>query len=219
MVSPPEGLNTANPAILVILILTIGGLMPNTYGDLTTLKSPAFLNTPDDGHDERLLGMLETASRWVDGYCDRHFFVSAGKRRFDGTGRVILAVTDLVSAAEVRVRQGSTGRWVGWNSGDWLAYPLNAAPTEPDGRPYTRIVAAAGGRLYISVRTGCEGLLGDRPTPELCQGWTAVSVDGPDIDVGHEPSHVLPSDQPPRLHHRLREGSWLFSCSANPSWP
>ena len=154
MVSPPESRNPANPEIPVILILTIGGLMPNTYGDLTTLKSPAFLNTPDDGHDLRLLGMLETASRWIDGYCDRHFFVSEGKRRFDGTGRVVLAVTDLVSAVEVRVRHGSTGRWVGWNSGDWLAYPLNAAPTEPDGRPYTRIVATAGGRRFPLSRGG-----------------------------------------------------------------
>ncbi len=128
--------------------------MPNAYGDLTTLKSPAFLNTPDDGHDERLLGMLETASRWIDGHCDRHFFVTEGKRRFDGTGRVALAVTDLVSAAEVRVRQGSNGRWVGWNSGEWLAYPLNAAPTEPDGRPYTRIAATAGGRRFPLSRGG-----------------------------------------------------------------
>ena len=128
--------------------------MPNSYGDLTTLKSPAFLNTPDDKQDERLLGMLETASRWIDRYCDRHFFVSEGKRRFDGTGRVTLAVTDLVSANEVRVRQGSTGRWIGWTSGDWLAYPLNAAPTEPDGRPYTRIVATAGGRRFPLSRGG-----------------------------------------------------------------
>ena len=128
--------------------------MPNSYGDLTTLKSPAFLNTPDDTQDERLLGMLETASRWIDGYCDRHFYVTEGERRFDGTGRVVLAVSDLVSADEVRVRQGATGRWVGWNSGDWLAYPLNAAPTEPGGRPYTRIVATAGGRRFPLSRGG-----------------------------------------------------------------
>jgi hypothetical protein len=128
--------------------------MPNAYGDLTTLKSTAFLNTPDAGHDERLLGMLETASRWIDGYCDRHFQVTEGERRFDGTGRVALAVSDLVSAAEVRVREGATGRWVGWNSGDWLAYPLNAAPTEPGGRPYTRIVATAGGRRFPLSRGG-----------------------------------------------------------------
>ncbi len=128
--------------------------MPNAYGDLTTLKSAAFLNTPDDGHDARLLGMLETASRWIDGYCDRHFYVTEGERRFDGTGRVVLAVSDLVSAAEVRVREGATGRWIGWNSGDWLAYPLNAAPTEPGGRPYTRIVATAGGRRFPLSRGG-----------------------------------------------------------------
>ena len=128
--------------------------MPNAYGDLTTLKSPAFLNTPDDAHDARLLELLETASRWIDGHCDRHFFVSEGKRRFDGTGRVVLAVTDLVSADEVQVRQGGAGRWLGWSSGDWLAYPLNAAPTEPDGRPYTRIVATAGGRRFPLSRGG-----------------------------------------------------------------
>lgn len=128
--------------------------MPNAYGDLTTLKSAAFLNAPDDGHDQRLLGMLETASRWIDGYCDRHFYVTEGERRFDGTGRVVLAVSDLVSAAAVRVRQGATGRWMGWNSGDWLAYPLNAVPTEPGGRPYTRIVATAGGRRFPLSRGG-----------------------------------------------------------------
>lgn len=128
--------------------------MANAYGDLTTLKSAAFLNTPDDGQDERLLGLLETASRWIDGHCDRHFFATTGERRFDGQGRVSLAVTDLVSAAEVRVREGSTGRWVGWTTGDWLAYPLNAAPTEPGGRPYTRIVATAGGRRFPLSRGG-----------------------------------------------------------------
>ena len=128
--------------------------MPNAYGDLTTLKSAAFLNTPDDGQDQRLLEMLETASRWIDGYCDRHFFTAQCERRFDGTGRAVLAVMDLVSPDEVRVRQGATGRWIGWSSGDWLAYPLNAAPMEPGGRPYTRIVTTAGGRRFPLSRGG-----------------------------------------------------------------
>ena len=128
--------------------------MPNAYGDLTMLKSAAFLNVPDDGHDARLLEMLETASRWIDAYCDRHFWTTTGERRFDGTGRVALPVSDLVAAAEVRVRDGSTGRWIGWASGEWLPYPLNATPTEPGGRPYTRIVATAGGRRFPLSRGG-----------------------------------------------------------------
>ena len=119
--------------------------MANAYADLATLKSPAVLNVPDDAHDVRLLGMLEVGSRWIDGYCGRHFATMQGERRFDGTGRASLTVPDLVSVSEVRVREAS-GRWVGWPSSDWLLYPLNAAPTVPGGRPYTRILLASGKR-------------------------------------------------------------------------
>ena len=171
--------------------------MPNAYGDLTTLKSAAFLNAPDDGHDERLLGMLETASRWIDGYCDRHFFITHGERRFDGTGRVVLAVTDLVSVAEVRLRQGATGRWVGWNSGDWLAYPLNVAPTEPGGRPYTRIVATAGGRRFPLSRGGViiSGAWGYGDVRED----TGLQVSGAEGATGDTAITVAASDDGPSV--------------------
>ena len=119
--------------------------MPNAYGDLTTLKSAAFLNVPDDAHDERLLGLLEAASRWIDGYCDRRFAAMHGERRFDGTGKSVLPVPDLVAVSSMRVRD-SSGRWVRWLSADWLLYPLNRAPTEPGGKPYTRILLASGRR-------------------------------------------------------------------------
>ena len=45
--------------------------MPNVYADLATLKSASVLNAPDNSHDARLLDLLEAASRWIDGYCDR----------------------------------------------------------------------------------------------------------------------------------------------------
>ena len=117
--------------------------MANAYADLAALKSPAVLNVPDDAHDSRLLGMLEAVSRWIDGYCGRQFAAFHGERRFDGTGKASLTVPDLVAVSEVRVREGS-GRWVAWPSGDWLLYPLNAAPGIPGGRPYTRILLASG---------------------------------------------------------------------------
>ena len=117
--------------------------MANAYADLATLKSPAVLNVPDGTHDARLLEMLEAVSRWIDGYCGRQFAATHGERRFDGTGRSSLTVSDLVAASEVRVRE-SSGDWVGWSSGDWLLYPLNAAPTTPGGRPYTRVMLASG---------------------------------------------------------------------------
>ena len=128
--------------------------MPNAYGDLTTLKSAAFLNVPDDAHDGRLLEMLEAASRWIDGYCDRQFAAMRGERRFDGTGKVALATPDLIAVRELRVREPAMGEWVAWPSDRWLLYPLNAAPTEPDGRPYTRIVATCDGRRFPLSRGG-----------------------------------------------------------------
>lgn len=119
--------------------------MPNAYADLGTLKSPSVLNVTDEAHDGRLLGLLEAASRWIDGYCGRHFAAIHGERRFDGRGRATLTVSDLVAVRELRVRDAAGG-WETWPSADWLLYPLNAAPTEPGGRPYTRILLASGDR-------------------------------------------------------------------------
>ena len=128
--------------------------MPNAYGDLKTLKSAAFLNVPDDTQDGRLLALLETASRWIDGYCDRQFAARHGERRFDGTGRTALAVPDLIAVSALRVREPATGVWVNWPSDWWLPYPLTAAPAEPGGRPYTRVLATAGGRRFPLSRGG-----------------------------------------------------------------
>ena len=119
--------------------------MSNAYADLGTLKSASVLNVTDDVHDDRLLGLLEAASRWIGGYCGRHFGAVHGERRFDGRGRAALAVSDLVAVSALRVRDAS-GAWESWPAAHWLLYPLNAAPTEPDGRPYTRILLASGER-------------------------------------------------------------------------
>ena len=119
--------------------------MGNAYADLATLKSASVLNVPDDAHDGRLLTLLEAASRWIDGYCGRQFGATRAERCFDGTGRASLTVPDLVSVSSIRVREAS-GQWDRWLSADWLLYPLNSAPTEPGGRPYTRILLASGGR-------------------------------------------------------------------------
>ncbi len=142
--------------------------MPNAYGDLTTLKSAAFLNVPDDAHDERLLGLLEAASRWIDGYCDRQFAAVRAERRFDGTGRASLTVPDLVAVSSMRVREAS-GQWVRWLSADWLLYPLNSAPTEPDGRPYTRIMLASGARRRFPLNRAGVAINGVWGYGDVCE--------------------------------------------------
>ena len=66
--------------------------------------------------------------------------------------------------------------------------------------------AAVGRRPYISARTGPEGLLGSRSLPEVPQDWVALLVDGSHIGRGPPPAPGLPSHQPARLRHHLRDG-------------
>ncbi len=117
--------------------------MPNVYADLATLKSASVLNAPDDSHDARLLDLLEAASRWIDGYCDRRFSVLHATRKFDGGGGDTLMTPDLISVDTLRVMV-TGGAWQDWPADRWLLYPLRARPTQPDGNPFTRIVAVPG---------------------------------------------------------------------------
>ena len=88
--------------------------------------------------------------------------------------------------------------------------------------------AAVGRRPYIAARTGPEGLLDNRPPPEVPQDWTALSVDGSHIDVDRPPAPALPPHQPGRLRHHLRlrlptaqRTPWpwtTMTCPSGPQW-
>ena len=130
--------------------------MGNAYADLAALKSPGLLNIPegayDGAQDGRLLGLLETASRWIDGYCGRSFAAVSGERRFDGDGGEGLGTPDLVRVSRLRTRPpgrtagGDDGDgWTEWSAGEYLLYPLNGAPETAGGQPYTRVMTAASG--------------------------------------------------------------------------
>ena len=171
--------------------------MPNSYADLATLKSASLLNLPGDAHDARLLELLEAASRWIDGYCDRSFAATHAERRFDGMGKVALTVPDLIAVSSLRVR-AAAGEWVDWPSGHWLLYPLNAAPAEPGGRPYTRIMLASGSlRRFPLSRAGVAvaGIWGYGSVREdiglQVAGGSAVTTD--DATVSVSPANAIVS--------------------------
>lgn len=128
--------------------------MTNAYCDLATLKSEGALNLTGSVYDRRLLALLEEASRWIDGYCNRHFYVLHATRRFEvgwwAAGQGPLPVPDLISVASIHTWPGHTrpghtrpggGAPVAWAETDYRLYPLNAAPEQPWGRPYTRLLA------------------------------------------------------------------------------
>ena len=137
--------------------------MPNAYCDLATLKSGGALNITGSAYDSRLLALLEEASRRIDGYCNRHFYVLHTTRRFDvnweinwpAGGGMQLLVPDLIGVERVSAGNPGPGPGLGidwaWAAGDYRLYPLDAAPTQPWGRPYTRLAVshnASAGRCF-----------------------------------------------------------------------
>ncbi|MDE2940172.1 MAG: hypothetical protein OXR67_14850 [Chloroflexota bacterium] len=119
--------------------------MTNAYCDLALFKSGGALNITGDSHDRRLLALLEEASRVIDGYCNRHFYVLKATRRFEANwwsaGMQQLLVPDLIAVDTVRV----AARFDGpppeprWRAASYRLYPLDAAPDRPWGRPHTRM--------------------------------------------------------------------------------
>lgn len=115
--------------------------MTNAYADLTTLKSAGVLNITGTTYDTRLLDLLEAASRLIDRYCNRHFYVLVTTRKFDGDGATELVVQDLVSVTSLKTDDNKDRTFeTTWAATDYLLYPSNAEPTKPWGRPYTRVL-------------------------------------------------------------------------------
>ena len=125
----------------------------NSYTTVETLRGPGVLDIREDRYDVRLRTLVESVSRQVDGYCNRHFFVLHAARTFDGDGSGTLRVPDLVSIVQGglktdddRDRKFETS----WKRADYILTPTNADPTggHDASSPYTAIVvdAAAGGR-------------------------------------------------------------------------
>lgn len=111
--------------------------MTNAYCDLEILKAEGALNISGALYDQRLLGLLEQASRWIDGYCNRAFYVLAATREFDGGGSPQLLLPDLIGVTALQTRQSPNAAPQTWPPDRYQLYPANAAPEQPWGRPYT----------------------------------------------------------------------------------
>lgn len=138
--------------------------MTNAYCDLATLKSGGALNISGAAHDRRLLTLLEEASRLIDGYCNRHFYVLETTRQFEANwwspGLQQLLVPDLISADSVRVAAKFDGvaSQPRWRTASYRLYPMDASPERAWGRPYTRM-AIEPVCTPMCRRTDCHALV------------------------------------------------------------
>lgn len=139
--------------------------MPNTYVSLDALKGAGVLNITGDEHDERLLAVAETASRAVDRYCNRSFYVLSAARSFDGAGGPRLLVPDLICVNRDGLRTDDDGDGhpdTVWPTSHFRFLPGNADPDNdgnPASRPYTAI-EARGGRVRFPAGRGSVRISG-----------------------------------------------------------
>ncbi len=100
----------------------------NLYCDLTTLKSASVADFASvTTHDVYLLALLEAASRSIDSYCGREFFVKTATRYFDGVGLALLfGKEDLLQVSTFKTDEDGNGVYERtMAAGDYNLYPLN----------------------------------------------------------------------------------------------
>ena len=117
----------------------------NAYTTLDLLKSASVLDIAGSVDDGRLLMLLESASRQVDFYCNRHFFTLRAAMVFDGDGSTALRIPDLVSVDEGGLSTDEDGDRIFesvWDESDYLLHPANADPLGGHdlSSPYTGIL-------------------------------------------------------------------------------
>ena len=129
----------------------------NVYATPTSLKRR--LGITDTTHDATLWHLLHVASRIVDGFCSRHFYVSTESKRFDVLDRNGVHVDDLIEVAQIvedwdgdgvfeRVRHRS----------EYILYPLDAHPTSAHGLPFhaVRTSGRSSARCFPSGRAAVQ---------------------------------------------------------------
>ena len=129
----------------------------NLYATPKRLKRR--LGITDTTHDATLWHLLHVASRIVDGYCSRRFYVSTESKRFDVRDRNGVHVDDLIEVAQVvedwdgdgifeRVRHRS----------EYILYPLDANPASPHGLPFhvMRVSRRSSGRCFPPGRAAVQ---------------------------------------------------------------
>lgn len=102
----------------------------NSYSDLVTLKSASYLNiaTVTD-YDTPLLNLLIQASRLIDKWCGRFFFVRNETRYYDGMGLKLFLPDDLLSITTLETDEDGDGTYENsFAVTDYFLYPLNDYP-------------------------------------------------------------------------------------------
>lgn len=99
----------------------------NCYANRTVLK--ARLDTTGTADDTSLLSLLDAASRFIDTYCDRHFYVASETRYYDGASSPWFIPDDILSITTFTLDEDGDATYESTVSDtDYNLYPLNKYP-------------------------------------------------------------------------------------------
>jgi len=161
----------------------------NLYVSLDELKGTGALNISGTGGDAELLRLLERASRFVDNWCSRHFYIETAVRYFgvSYSDMMRLVVDDLISVTALAVDEDRDDSWSLdlTELTDFFLLPLNGYPktmVEINDQS-TNIGNWTKGRRTVKVtgKWGYEEFTEDTEATVGTGGWTAdatsVAVD------------------------------------------
>jgi hypothetical protein len=143
----------------------------NGYATLGELKASLRLQ---DALDDDLLSLaIESASREVDGYCERVFYSTSATRVYAPTNVFTVTTDDIISVTTLKSSSDGVTYDITWETSDYQLEPLNNVAGGLVGSPFTRI-RATGDYLMptFSVGTFYEGEALLEVTGVF--GWSAV---------------------------------------------
>ena len=142
-------------------------MITNGYATLAEVK--AALRIADSIDDSLLETAIESASRLVDGYCQRSFYSAGTATRVFATENGLLCeIDDLQSLTTLQTSTTLNGTFdATWTAADYQLEPLNGTADGLTGWPFTRIRAV--GNLAFPYWVGEAGV---RVTGVW--GWAAV---------------------------------------------
>lgn len=141
----------------------------NGYATLSEVKAALRIT---DSVDDALIEMaVESASRLIDGYCNRNFYAAgSGSRYFVPTNSLLCELDDLVSITELATSTNLNGTYDRvWSASEYQLEPLNGKVDGLAGWPFTRVRAVADAWFITNVGEAQVKVTGS-------WGWAAVPM-------------------------------------------
>jgi hypothetical protein len=132
--------------------------MPIVNGYTTLALLRTFMGAPTTPPDELLEAAINAASRSIDNYCGRRFWLdgSVVTRTFAGNGSSLLDLPDGIGTATglvVKTDTAGDGTFATtWAGTDYQLLPVNAPYAFPEATPWTAI-QAVGSHLFLAGTT------------------------------------------------------------------